>query len=147
MSKFPLSFYRLPPFFIVIVILFCVSAGILVLLKFSRLQLNDLRATISTEIPPRRYYLPMGVQIGIICFLFVLSGLFSGLNLGLMALTPQELMLIQKSGLSSFFADSALFLEYLLHSFLVLMWNFCPIQVIVTDIIKLMFFGNQFFCV
>uniref|UniRef100_A0A0R3RRI1 CNNM transmembrane domain-containing protein n=1 Tax=Elaeophora elaphi TaxID=1147741 RepID=A0A0R3RRI1_9BILA len=60
--------------------------------------LNDLRATISTEIPPRQYYLPMGIQIAVICCLFVLSGLFSGLNLGLMALTPQELMLIQKSG-------------------------------------------------
>uniref|UniRef100_A0A915PKT1 CNNM transmembrane domain-containing protein n=1 Tax=Setaria digitata TaxID=48799 RepID=A0A915PKT1_9BILA len=60
--------------------------------------LNDLRATISTEIPPRQYYLPMGIQIAVICCLLVLSGLFSGLNLGLMALTPQELMLIQKSG-------------------------------------------------
>ncbi|KAL3990194.1 hypothetical protein ACH3XW_30760 [Acanthocheilonema viteae] len=60
--------------------------------------LNDLRATISTEIPPRQYYLPMGIQVTLICCLFVLSGLFSGLNLGLMALTPQELMLIQKSG-------------------------------------------------
>ncbi|VDN82117.1 unnamed protein product [Brugia pahangi] len=60
--------------------------------------LDDLRAMISTEIPPRQYYLPMGIQIAVICCLFVLSGLFSGLNLGLMALTPQELMLIQKSG-------------------------------------------------
>ncbi|VDM50695.1 unnamed protein product [Toxocara canis] len=62
------------------------------------LTLNDVRATISTEIPPRKYYLPMGLQIAIISMLLVLSGLFSGLNLGLMALTPQELMLIQKSG-------------------------------------------------
>nr|CDP94157.1 Bm5068, isoform b [Brugia malayi] len=61
-------------------------------------KLDDLRAMISTEIPPRQYYLPMGIQIAVICCLFVLSGLFSGLNLGLMALTPQELMLIQKSG-------------------------------------------------
>ncbi|MCP9257398.1 Metal transporter CNNM4 [Dirofilaria immitis] len=61
------------------------------------MMLHDLRATISTEIPPRQYYLPMGIQIAVICCLFVLSGLFSGLNLGLMALTPQELMLIQKS--------------------------------------------------
>uniref|UniRef100_A0A1I8EKC6 CNNM transmembrane domain-containing protein n=1 Tax=Wuchereria bancrofti TaxID=6293 RepID=A0A1I8EKC6_WUCBA len=59
--------------------------------------LDDLRAMISTEIPPRQYYLPMGIQIAVICCLFILSGLFSGLNLGLMALTPQELMLIQKS--------------------------------------------------
>uniref|UniRef100_A0A9J2PP27 CNNM transmembrane domain-containing protein n=1 Tax=Ascaris lumbricoides TaxID=6252 RepID=A0A9J2PP27_ASCLU len=46
------------------------------------LTLNDIRATISTEIPPRKYYLPMGLQIAIISFLLVLSGLFSGLNLG-----------------------------------------------------------------
>jgi hypothetical protein len=59
---------------------------------------DDLRSSISTDLPPRKYYFPMGVQIGVIAFLLVLSGLFSGLNLGLMALTPQELMLISKSG-------------------------------------------------
>ncbi|KAK0404571.1 hypothetical protein QR680_017517 [Steinernema hermaphroditum] len=60
--------------------------------------IDDFRTSISTDLPPRKYYLPFGVQISIISFLLVLSGLFSGLNLGLMALTPQELMLIQKSG-------------------------------------------------
>ncbi|TKR81092.1 hypothetical protein L596_015030 [Steinernema carpocapsae] len=60
--------------------------------------IDDFRTSISTDLPPRSYYLPMGVQISVIAFLLVLSGLFSGLNLGLMALTPQELMLIQKSG-------------------------------------------------
>uniref|UniRef100_A0A915DL98 CNNM transmembrane domain-containing protein n=1 Tax=Ditylenchus dipsaci TaxID=166011 RepID=A0A915DL98_9BILA len=59
---------------------------------------DDLRSSISTDLPPRKYYFPMGVQIGVIAVLLVLSGLFSGLNLGLMALTPQELMLISKSG-------------------------------------------------
>ena len=64
------------------------------------LLVDDLRTSISTDIPPRKYYFPMGFQIAIITVLLVLSGLFSGLNLGLMALTPQELMLISNSGMS-----------------------------------------------
>jgi metal transporter CNNM len=62
------------------------------------LLVDDLRTSISTDIPPRKYYFHMGVQIAIITVLLVCSGLFSGLNLGLMALTPQELMLISNSG-------------------------------------------------
>ncbi|KAK5986834.1 Metal transporter cnnm-1, partial [Trichostrongylus colubriformis] len=61
-------------------------------------QVSEFRTRISTEIPPRQYYFPLWIQIIIIACLLVLSGLFSGLNLGLMSLTPQELMLIQKSG-------------------------------------------------
>uniref|UniRef100_A0AC34FFU4 CNNM transmembrane domain-containing protein n=1 Tax=Panagrolaimus sp. ES5 TaxID=591445 RepID=A0AC34FFU4_9BILA len=62
------------------------------------LLVDDLRTSISTDIPPRKYYFHMGIQIAIIAVLLVCSGLFSGLNLGLMALTPQELMLISNSG-------------------------------------------------
>jgi len=59
---------------------------------------DDLRTSVSTDIPTRKYYFPFAVQVSIIAVLLVLSGLFSGLNLGLMSLTPQELMLISKSG-------------------------------------------------
>lgn len=63
-------------------------------------QLDEMRTWISTEKPTRIYYLPIYLQIGIIFVLFCMSALFSGLNLGLMALSPQELLLIQKSGKS-----------------------------------------------
>ncbi|KAI6205578.1 hypothetical protein M3Y94_00808100 [Aphelenchoides besseyi] len=62
------------------------------------LLIDDLRTSVSTDLPPRKYYFPMGIQIAIISVLLILSALFSGLNLGLMALTPQELTLISKSG-------------------------------------------------
>ncbi|CAK5034748.1 unnamed protein product [Meloidogyne enterolobii] len=61
---------------------------------------DDLRCSVSTDMPPRQYYFPMFVQISIVAALLVLSGLFSGLNLGLMSLTPQELTLISNSGSS-----------------------------------------------
>uniref|UniRef100_A0A915N641 CNNM transmembrane domain-containing protein n=1 Tax=Meloidogyne javanica TaxID=6303 RepID=A0A915N641_MELJA len=61
---------------------------------------DDLRCSVSTDMPPRQYYFPMFVQISIVAALLVLSGLFSGLNLGLMSLTPQELTLILNSGSS-----------------------------------------------
>ncbi|KAK6762649.1 hypothetical protein RB195_023391 [Necator americanus] len=61
-------------------------------------EVSEFRTRISTEVPPRQYYFALWIQISIISCLLVLSGLFSGLNLGLMSLTPQELMLIQKSG-------------------------------------------------
>ncbi|CAD5230601.1 unnamed protein product [Bursaphelenchus okinawaensis] len=59
---------------------------------------NELHTSISITVPLREYYFPLPFQIVLMIVLLVLSGLFSGLNLGLMALTPQELMLISKSG-------------------------------------------------
>lgn len=61
-------------------------------------QIPEFRTRVSTETPPRQYYFALWIQVIIISCLLVLSGLFSGLNLGLMSLNPQELMLIQKSG-------------------------------------------------
>ncbi|KAH7708806.1 ancient conserved domain protein 4 [Aphelenchoides avenae] len=72
------------------------DSGILFEMPF--VLMDDLRASISTELPPKNYYFPFAIQVSMIGVLLVFSGLFSGLNLGLMALTPQELTLISKSG-------------------------------------------------
>lgn len=69
------------------------------LIKYLFFKNEDSRTSVSTDLPPRKYYFAIWVQISIVAFFLILSGLFSGLNLGLMALTPQELMLISKSGL------------------------------------------------
>ncbi|KAK6750094.1 hypothetical protein RB195_002218 [Necator americanus] len=60
--------------------------------------LDDISTWITTEKPPKEYFLPLPVQIMVIVFLLCLSALFSGLTLGLMSLTPQELELVMKAG-------------------------------------------------
>ncbi|KHJ94878.1 hypothetical protein OESDEN_05188, partial [Oesophagostomum dentatum] len=60
--------------------------------------LDDISTWITTEKPPKEYFLPLPVQIMVIAFLLSLSALFSGLTLGLMSLTPQELELVMKAG-------------------------------------------------
>uniref|UniRef100_A0A1I7SXU1 Metal transporter n=1 Tax=Caenorhabditis tropicalis TaxID=1561998 RepID=A0A1I7SXU1_9PELO len=60
--------------------------------------LDDISTWLTTERPPKEYFLPLPLQISCIGFLLVLSALFSGLTLGLMSLTPQELELVIKSG-------------------------------------------------
>ncbi|XP_048379045.1 metal transporter CNNM4-like [Stegostoma tigrinum] len=55
----------------------------------------DSRLRVHEETPP---LLPFWLQIILTALLLVLSGMFSGLNLGLMALDPMELRIVQNCG-------------------------------------------------
>ena len=63
--------------------------------RWALLGENDGKLLVVEE---KKSLLPLWLQIIVICCLLVLSGMFSGLNLGLMALDPMELRIVQSCG-------------------------------------------------
>lgn len=57
-----------------------------------------LKIQVYEDIPEDPYLLPLWIQISLCLVMLVLSGLFSGLNLGLMSLDQTELKIIEKVG-------------------------------------------------
>ncbi|KJH42278.1 hypothetical protein DICVIV_11740 [Dictyocaulus viviparus] len=72
--------------------------------RLGELQLiDDDRTWINTAKTMKEHYMPVFLQIAVLVILFSMSALFSGLNLGLMSLSIQELNLIIKSGKYNYF--------------------------------------------
>ncbi|UMM43130.1 hypothetical protein L5515_018731 [Caenorhabditis briggsae] len=65
------------------------------------IQIDDDRTWIQAVEKTHETYMPIWMQSAILCLLFSISALCSGLTLGLMALTPQELSILMKSGTPS----------------------------------------------